>query len=149
MNELALIQLEKAKEELRLCAAENKLWGLTLSEADITELVVLRSQALRATGRVEFGGGILPKLMTAFRGSPYVDQQNFVTVLADLQEAFYYFKNESMDRFSDDDLLEFMETVFNGPAAGSTDLLCGISLEELCRWARSDGVINRGEEDLW
>ncbi len=149
MKELSLIQLEAARQELRLCDAENRQYGLRLTEEDITELVQLRHQALQATGRVEFGGGILPKLIAAFRSSPYVDQQNYVSMLADLQEAFYYFKNESMDRFSDDDLIEFMEKVFNGPAAGSADLLCGISLEELCRWARSDGQVPRGEEDLW
>ena len=51
---------------------------------------------------------------------------------------FYYFKNESEDRFSDDDLIEFMEKVFNGQAHGSTEVLTTISLEELCRWARND-----------
>ena len=58
--------------------------------------------------------------------------------LGDLQDAFYYFKNESEDQFSDDDLIEFMEKVFNGQAHGSTDVLTTISLEQLCRWARND-----------
>lgn len=51
--------------------------------------------------------------------------------LGDLQDAFYYFKNESGDRFSDDDLIEFMEKVFNGQAgrqhAGmKRSSICGI-----------------------
>jgi len=136
--ELLNLQMQAAKQEIRVCNAQTQAYGLTLTEADITELVEMRGQALKNTGRVEFGGGILPKLMQAFCKSPYVDASNFATVLADLQDAFYYFKNESEDRFSDDDLVEFMEKVFNGEAHGSTELLCGISLEELCRWARSD-----------
>lgn len=139
MEELSLIQLQlnAAKEELRCCEELNNLYGLTLTEENITELVQLRSEALRNTGRVEFGGGILPKLIRAFCKSPYVDAGNYPSVLADLQDAFYYFKNESEDRFSDDELIDFMAQVFNGSAEGSTELLCTISLDELCRWARN------------
>lgn len=149
MNELSLIsmQIEAAKEELRCCEDLNRLYGLTLTEADITELVQLRSEALKSSCRVEFGGGILPKLIRAFCKSPYVDQQNYAAVLGDLQEAFYYFKNESEDRFSDDDLIEFMAAVFNGRAEGSTELLCTISLEELCRWARNPDLDRYADEE--
>jgi len=138
MLELRNLQLQSAKQEIRQTNEKTQVYGLALTEENITELVELRGQALKNTGRVEFGGGILPKLMEAFCKSPYVDASNFVAVLADLQDAFYYFKNESEDRFSDDDLIEFMEKVFNGEAHGSTELLCAVSLEELCRWARSD-----------
>ena len=137
MDALIPMQLEAAKNELRSCEELNRRYGLVLTEADITELVELRGQALRSTGRVEFGGGILPKLIRAFCNSPYVDNRNYAAVLADLQDAFYYFKNESEDLFSDDDLIEFMASVFNGRAEGSTELLCSISLEDLCRWARN------------
>ena len=140
MSELTIrqMQLSAAKEEIRSCNDLNALYGLTLTEADITELVELRGQALQNTGRVEFGGGILPKLIRAFCNSGYVDAYNYTTTLAELQDAFYYFKNESEDRFSDDELIEFMEKVFNGQAHGSTEVLTTISLEELCRWARND-----------
>ena len=131
------IQISAAKEEIRCCNELNQLYGLTLTETDIAELVELRGQALKNTGRVEFGGGILPKLIRAFCKSPYVDAYNYAATLGDLQEAFYYFRNESEDRFSDDELIEFMEQVFNGQAHGSTEVLTTISLEELCRWARN------------
>lgn len=131
------LQIAAAKEEIRCCEDLNRLYGLTLSESDITELVLLRSEALKSTGRVEFGGGILPKLIRAFCSSPYVDPRNYAAVLGELQDAFYYFKNESEDRFPDDDLIDFMAKVFNGRAEGSAELLCSISLEELCRWARN------------
>ena len=145
MNELLMIA---AKEEIRLCNDLGKPYGLCLTEQDITELVELRSQALRNTGRVEFGGGILPKLIRAFCSSPSLDAYNYVETLGLLQDAFYYYKSESQDRFSDDDLIEFMVDVFNGPAHGSAELLTTISLEQLCRWARN-GFDNRfAEEDF-
>lgn len=148
MNELIPMEMQiaAAKEEIRCCEDLNRLYGLTLTEADITELVQLRAEALQNTGRIEFGGGILPKLIRAFCKSPYVDAHNYTTVLAELQDAFYYFKNESEDRFSDDDLIEFMVNVFNGRAEGSTELLCSISLEDLCRWARN-GFDDRYSEE--
>ena len=152
MNDLQIrqMQISAAKDEIRCCNELNQIYGLTLTEADITELVELRGQALRSTGRVEFGGGILPKLIRAFCKSPYVDPYNYAATLGDLQDAFYYFKNESEDRFSDDDLIDFMEMVFNGQAHGSTEVLTTISLEELCRWARND-FDNRyaDEEAFW
>lgn len=67
-----------------------------------------------------------------------MDAYNYAATLGDLQDAFYYFKNESEDRFSDDELIEFMQKVFNCQAHGSTEVLTTISLEELCRWARND-----------
>ena len=152
MNELLFqrMQMERAKEEIRCCEELNRLHGLTLTEEEITELVALRGEALRNTGRVEFSGGILPKLIRAFCDSPYIDRQNYAATLGELQDAFYYFKNESEDRFSDDELITFMAKVFNGQAHGSAEVLATISLEELCRWARN-GFDNRfaDEEGFW
>ena len=101
MNEMSLLslQLSAAKEEIRRCNDLNQIYGLTLTESDITELVELLGNALRSTGRVEFGGGILPKLIRAFCKSPYVDPYNYATTLAELQDAFYYFKKRSRRPF--------------------------------------------------
>ena len=140
MNELQIrqMQITAAKEEIRCCEELNRFYGLRLTETDITELVELRGQALCNTGRVEFGGGILPKLIRAFCKSPNIDPYSYAATLGDLQDAFYYFKNECNDRFSDDELIEFMAKVFDGQAHGSAEVLTTISLEELCRWARND-----------
>lgn len=143
-------QIAAAKAEICCCAELNRLYGLTLTESDIAELVELRGDALRATGRVEFGGGILPKLIRAFCKSPYVDRDHYAAILGDLQDAFYYFKSESEDRFSDDELIEFMQKAFNGQAHGSTDVLTTISLEQLSRWARNDFDSKYAdEEEFW
>lgn len=73
---------------------------------------------MKKTGRIEFAGGILPKLIYAFCDSPYIQQENYESTLAELQEAFYYFKSESLEQFTDDELIEFMVKVFNGRAQG-------------------------------
>lgn len=62
-NQLAI---ENVKQEIRSCNEFSKKFGLVLSEEEINELVQCRSDALKSSGRVEFGGGILPKLIYAF-----------------------------------------------------------------------------------
>lgn len=133
----AQLQIKAAEQEIRDCNVFSGRYGLTLSEVQIRELVAARSQALRAAGRIEFGGGILPKLIYAFCDSPYVEQETYAETLEELQEAFYYFKTESIDRFTDDELIEFMVKVFNGRAQGSAEYLTGTSLEALARYARA------------
>lgn len=113
--------------------------GLMLSQEQIHSLTLAHLEALQSTGRVETGEGALPKLMEAFCDSPFLTRENYAQTLAELQDAFYYFKNESEDRIADDELVELMRDVFNGRAQGSMEYLIGTSLEELCRWARGGG----------
>ena len=130
------MQMLMAVSELRECNELTVRFGLTLSEAQIQRLVEHRFDTLSDTGRIEFGEGILKKLIYTFCDSPYLSQENFEETIIELQESFYYFKNESMDRISDDELIDFMSIVFNGRAQGSLDYLSGTSLMELCRYAR-------------
>jgi len=123
-------------QELRDCNALSGRYGLSLTERQIQNLVEKRFEALRNTGRVEFGGGILKKLIYAFCDSPYLFHEDYEDTLLELQDIFYYFKNESEDRISDDELIEFMKNTFDGKAQGSLEYLAGTSLEELSRGAR-------------
>ena len=145
------MQILTAANELRECSKLIARFGLTLSETQIQSLVEHRFDALRDTGRIEFGEGILKKLIYAFCDSPYLTQENFEDTIIELQDSFYYFKNESIDRFSDDELIDFMSVVFNGRAQGSLDYLSGTSLEELCRYARQgwDPDLDAGSGDLF
>ena len=139
-NDIALkpfdMQMLMAVNELCDCNELTAQLGLTLSETQIQKLVEHRFNALRDTGRIEFGEGILKKLIVSFCDSPYLTQENYEETIIELQDSFYYFKNESMDRFSDDELIEYMKAIFNGRAQGSLEYLSGTSLEDLCRYAR-------------
>ena len=132
------MMIESARQELSECNAFSEQYGLTLSDSEIEELIECRTNALKDSGRVEFSGGILPKLIYAFCDSPYIDRDDWESTLAELQEAFYYFKSDSQDKYTDDELIEFMVKVFNGRAQGSAEYLIGTSLDSLCRYARSD-----------
>ncbi len=127
MQQIATLQ------ELRECNQITEKFGLVLTEGQIKRLVNERFDALRANGRIEFGEGVLKKIIYMFCSSPYISQTDYEDIIAELQEIFYYFKNESDDLLSDDELISFMRHIFDGKAQGSLDYLANTSLEELCR----------------
>lgn len=114
-------------------------FGLMLTEEDAKMLAESRKTELREQRRVEFGEGILPKLIFTFCDSPYIAQEDYVDTIARLQEIFYLYKNESMDELTDDELLEFMENAFNGECKGELEYLEGTVLEAFARNIRSEG----------
>lgn len=121
-------------------------YGLSLSMAGLASLCECRTEALKNSGRVEFGEGVLGKLVAAFADSPYLFQEDYVETLARLQAMFYQYKTETMERFSDDALLHAMREAFNGFAGGSLEYLEETVLFDLARTAH--GAAASPEEDV-
>ena len=134
--ELSQHELVRMAGELEACNRTTERYGLSLSSEQIENLLRQRSLALKNTGRIEFGEGILKKLIFAFCDSPYITPKDYEDTLAELQEIFYYFKNEASEQLADDELIDGMESIFNGKAYGSLEYLAGTGLEELCRGKR-------------
>lgn len=128
-------QLEKVIEMNQ----KTEKFGLILTEEDAKTLLECRRENLREQQRVEFGEGILPKLIYAFCDSPYIYQENYVETIMALQEIFYLYKNESMDELTDDELIEFMKNAFDGKCEGSLEYLEETVLEEFARSIRKEG----------
>lgn len=112
----AFIEIEKLNEE-------TMDYGLKLSEENIKLILSTRKEALISSGRVEFGGGIITKIISAFCDSPYIFQYNYVETINDLIETFYYYKNETMEEISDDELIDFMKDYFDDKCQGDLELL--------------------------
>lgn len=111
-------------------------FGLVLSEEEAKLLVQERFESLKEQQRVEFGKGILDKLIYAFCDSAYIFQDNYVDVITRLQEIFYLYKNESMDELTDDELIGYMKDAFENECRGSLDYLEDICLELFAREIR-------------
>lgn len=126
MNKLAI-------REIINCNEVTSRYGLILSQAGALELVETRSEALSSNGRIEFAGGIIKKLIIKFCDSPFLSQFNYATTLNDLVETFYYFKNETLDEISDDELISLMKRYFDRNCQGSIELLQNRELEILAR----------------
>ena len=127
---------KQAVSEVLLCNAITAHYSLTLSEAQALELIETRAHSLKSVGRIEFGGGIIEKTILAFAESPYISQYQYAEILNDLVEIFYYFKNETLDLMSDDDLIGYMKKYFDGVCQGSLDQLKFRELERLAKNVR-------------
>lgn len=138
MLTLSSLQNKLAVAEITNCNDFTSRFGLTLSPTKAQELVETRAGALNRQGRVEFGGGIIEKLIIAFCDSPFLSQSNYSETLNELIETFYYFKNESLDSISDDELILVMKTYFDNNCRGSVELLQSRELETLAHNIRYD-----------
>lgn len=112
-------------------------FGLSLTDQDITELLIRRRECLSEQQRVEFGTGILDKIIFAFCDSDYLYQDNYLESISRLQNIFYLYKNESMDELTDDELISVMRNAFNGVCQGSLEYLEETFLDEFARNIRS------------
>lgn len=144
-----LIEKQAAAEIIK-CNDFTGEYGLALTRAQAVELVETRSTALRNNGRIEFGGGVIDKIIRAFCDSPYISMHNYPETMHDLVEMFYYYKNETLDLISDDSLISFMKSSFDGVCQGSLELLSGRELDRLAkniRFGMSADYLDAKKED--
>ena len=118
-------------ERILACNAQTAAYGLTLTPEQAAMLVQSRNEALRQSGRVEIGEGILAPLIRAFCDSPFLSADDYAETLKELTALFYAFKNETEDRLGDAALIAYMKEAFDGPCGGSLELLAGNGLEAL------------------
>lgn len=111
-------------------------FGLKLSRAQIAKIVEKRFQALKDSGRVEFGRGVVRALIEAFCDSPCIKREDYAETIEELIDSFYYFRGESDGLIPDDDLIDCMRRHFDEVCQGSLEMLNGTTLSELIRGTR-------------
>lgn len=144
-----LLSEQKQKDLIKQTNEYTNQFGLSLSDCDIQQLLNRRRECLVEQQRVEFGEGILNKIIFAFCDSDYIYQENFTETIARLQDIFYLYKNESMDELTDDELLQVMRTAYDGECQGSLEYLEETYLEKFARNIRATThkFIGRYERD--
>ena len=140
-----LIQ-QKAINEVIKCNDYTLRHGLVLTQVQAAELVDTRALALSDNGRIEFGGGVIDKIIKGFCDSPYISMHNYTETLHELIEMFYYYKNETMDLISDDELIMYMKSLFDGVCQGSLELLSGRELYRMAKNLRSGLPIDYSDD---
>lgn len=130
----ALSAAQEQEQWLR-CQTLAERYGMKLTRRQFEALGQARQQALEATGRLDFGGGVADRLVYAFCDSPFADSDGFASLLMEMQELFYTFKNETLDVLTDEELISVMEQLFNGEAHGSLEYLSEVSPQRLVRIA--------------
>lgn len=128
---LALAAMDAALAERQItdqilqCNEATEKYGLILTEHQASALAQTRTTSLKENRRIEFGKGIVHKLIMEFYDSPYLSQENYEDTLHELISLFYELKNLTEDRVSDRDLMKFMKQAFDNGCHGSLELLSG------------------------
>ncbi|GKX29854.1 hypothetical protein SH1V18_23340 [Vallitalea longa] len=112
---------------------ETATYGLKLSRQEIIQVLEVRKDLLRGYGRIEIGTDVIDKLIKSFYTSAYIQQDSYSTTLMELQEIFYYMKNETEDNLSDDEIIETLKDFFENYCKGSIELLQGREIESFSR----------------
>lgn len=136
-NLMILKNQEKEAAALIACNDETEKYGLKLTPKEAKELVVSRSESLMEHKRIEFSSGIMEKLIYNFCDSQYIVQDNYAQTLMELQDIFYLYKNESEDKLTDEELINFMKEQFETVCTGDTDYLSDTCLERFAQAIRA------------
>lgn len=149
------VQLSPESKTVRDIVALNdktKEYGLVLTPNDVKTMITSRNKVLHDYARVELSTEVLKELIELYAASPYMDQNHYVETLNDLQEIFYYLRNETEDKINDVKLINQMMDYFNGSCAGSVELLRS-KMEQLAENFRSDLISGKsplqGDDKTW
>lgn len=97
--------------------------GLALSPLKIQKILESRSNVLQNYGRIELDIKVTKIIVEEISSSVYINSDNFVDNIIDIQDIFYYIKNETEDKIGDQKLLDIIKKYFENECAGSIDLL--------------------------
>lgn len=141
---IVLLQQKNQLEKVLETNKATEQFGLVLNEQDAKLILEERKDTLQKQKRVEFGEGIVPKIIYEFCDSDYIDQNNYVDTIIRLQEIFYLYKNEMQDEITDDELLHLMKEQFELICFGDLDYLEGTCLANFAQAIRAgyDGYKN-------
>lgn len=125
-------------------------FGLVLSEQDAELILEERKNVLKKQRRVEFGEGIVARIIYEFCDSEFIDQEHYADTVIRLQEIFYLYKNEMNDEITDDELLHLMKEQFELICFGDLDYLENTCLANFAQAVRAGyegykGTEGRGE----
>ncbi len=137
LNSVTPMLMEKYTRELLELNHKTKGYGLVLTLEDAKCLIEVRNKALCNFGRIELGIEVTKGLIDVFSRSSYINEENYIATLNELQEIFYYLKNETEDKIGDSMLIVVMKDYFENICGGSLELLKSV-LENYARDFRRD-----------
>lgn len=136
-QELLVIMKAQEKSQLMLCNDYTEVYGLQLSEDQVTELVEYQSDALLRHKRFEFAGGILEQLVRGICTSSWVHQDNYLETLEELLDVFYEFRNLRGPEVGDQEILDLIVERFEDFSQGVSEYIGEddyFRMEDLMDW---------------
>ena len=112
----------KQENEILNLNEESQIYGLTLNKEEVKEIINSRDNTLKNYGRIELDIGVTKMIIENLYKSQYTDKDDYVYLINDLHEIFYYLKNETLDKISDVEIIEIIDEFYNN-CSGRIDIL--------------------------
>ncbi|MCC0636057.1 MULTISPECIES: DUF6323 family protein [unclassified Clostridioides] len=103
---------EIERNELLETNKESKCYGLVLSEADVKDIITSRNDTLKGYGRIELDIKVTKQLIENIYTSQFTNMDDYLEIINDMQEIFYYLKNETDDKICDDEIIEILDELY-------------------------------------
>lgn len=137
IEEISLLNMNKntEKEVMKIINCNEFLhkYNLDLSQKDVEGIIEKRKESLKQFGRIEFDNWVVEKIIKEFCDSQYISKENFINTIYELIDIFYFYKNETNDLVSDDELIKFMKKYYDNFAHGDLEYLSNTILEKMKR----------------
>lgn len=101
-----------AKNEILKINEESSAYGLILTPNDVEDIIKSRGYTLKTYGRIDLNMDVTKKLINKIYKSQYTDKDDYVETINDLQDIFYYLKNETLDKISDDEIIDLISEFY-------------------------------------
>lgn len=102
------------KNEILNLNNKSQGYGLVLSKEDVDEIINSRNDTLKYYGRIELDIDVTKKIIENLYTSQYTEKDDYVELINDMQEIFYYLKNETLDEISDIEIITILDKFYNG-----------------------------------
>ncbi|MER0284095.1 DUF6323 family protein [Clostridioides difficile] len=103
---------EIERNELLETNEESKEYGLALSESDVKDIITSRNYTLKGYGRIELDIKTTKQLIENIYKSQFTNINDYLETINDMQEIFYYLKNETDDKICDDEIIELLDELY-------------------------------------
>jgi len=149
LNSVNPLLKETYMDELLKSNERTKEYGLVLTAEEAKKIIEARNNILHSYGRVELGNEVTKELIEKFYTSAFINDENYVSMLNEFHEIFYYLKNETEDKIADDKLIGIMKDYFENSCGGSVELLKStleVFAEDFRRKAQTEDSLGEGDE---
>lgn len=126
-NNIILSSLQKnamivAKNEILKINDESLAYGLILTPKDVDEIIKSRNHSLKTYGRIDLNLDITKEIINKLYTSQYTDKDDYVELINDLQDIFYFLKNETLDEISDYEIIDIISEFYE-KSSGRIDII--------------------------
>lgn len=96
------------KNEILKINEESSVYGLILTSENVEEIIKSRGYSLKTYGRIDLNMDATKKIINKIYISQYTDKDDYVEIINDLQDIFYYLKNETLDKINDNEIIDII-----------------------------------------